>query len=71
MEGGGRREEEEGAFPASCFNLLSSPETTGFFHKAENVLENVINICVLFPPLSPKVFSHFFSVSVSFLHQHH
>lgn len=45
----------------SCFNLLSLPETTGFFlHKVENVLENVINIRVLFSPLSPQVFSHFF-----------
>lgn len=28
-------------------------------HKAGNVLENVINIRVLFSPLSPPVFSHF------------
>ena len=45
---GGRRR-GGGLFPGS------SPETTGFLHKAENVLENVINIRVLFSPLSPSV----------------
>lgn len=34
MERGEKREDGRGSFP-----VLSSPETTGFLHKVENVLE--------------------------------
>lgn len=50
----------------SCFKVLSSPETTGFLHNSENVLENVTSIRVLFFPLSPPVFPLFMSLFLLF-----
>lgn len=57
VEEGWKREEGWGPFPVSSCYFQQKPQD--FLHKVENVLENVINIRVLFFVLSPLVFSHF------------